>query len=228
MTDTVDAYVAELAASLRGPRRLRADLLAEACDGLADAVRTHEESGVDRATAERAAVAEFGAVSVIARDYQRVLGMSQGRRTALVLFGVSALESLLPAQAWRLAGMDWGGVPPAYRGLADLVTWNGAAAVVVGLLVFFACGVGERHGTAHPWVPRALAVFALCWGVLATGPSLLLGAVSSSTTFDSLPHLAWLAVLGALPVLWVVSSARRCLVASVVPGRPASRDRSPT
>src|SRR4051812_26337431 len=72
----IETYVAELGRTLRGPRRAKADLLAEARDSLVDAAGARERVGLPREEAEREAVAEFGAVPDIAPGYQTELGLA--------------------------------------------------------------------------------------------------------------------------------------------------------
>jgi plastocyanin len=58
----IEAYIAELDRALRGPRRAKADLLAEGRDSLVDAADSPEDGGLDRQAAEQRAVEEFGEV----------------------------------------------------------------------------------------------------------------------------------------------------------------------
>lgn len=69
----IDDYVTRLSHALRGPRRPKRDLLAEARDGLLDAALVRERGGLGRLAAEQAAVREFGAVAEIVDDFQREL-----------------------------------------------------------------------------------------------------------------------------------------------------------
>jgi hypothetical protein len=111
---TIDRYLAGLAAELRGPRRLKADLLAEARDSLCDAADAYQQKGLGAAAAARRAVAEFGGVAEIAPAYQAELAVAQGRRTARLiaagLVGVYAGTSL----AWSGYG---GWLATGFRGL---------------------------------------------------------------------------------------------------------------
>src|SRR4051812_33311603 len=98
LVSLIEAYVAELAEALRGPRAVKADMLAEARDGLIDATEALRGSGWDAAAAERRAVADFGPVARVAPDYQLQLGLSQGRRTALLLCLTLGAQPVL----WRV------------------------------------------------------------------------------------------------------------------------------
>jgi hypothetical protein len=55
----IDGYLAELDRVLYGPRRVKADLLAEVRGGLIDAAEAHERAGLEPEAAERMAVADF-------------------------------------------------------------------------------------------------------------------------------------------------------------------------
>src|SRR5207244_7286136 len=81
----VDRYVAGLGAALRGPRRVKADLLVEARDSLVDAAEAYRAEGATQAEADRQAVAEFGTLAEIVPAYQAELAVAQGRRTALLI-----------------------------------------------------------------------------------------------------------------------------------------------
>ncbi|MFK8843800.1 permease prefix domain 1-containing protein [Streptomyces sp. Ac-502] len=101
----IDHYVAELDKALTGPRAVKADLLTEVRDGLTDAADAYEAKGQDRTSAERHVVGGFGPVSVIAPEYQAELGLSQGRRTALLICGVMLAQ---PVAWWALRHLATG------------------------------------------------------------------------------------------------------------------------
>lgn len=206
--DPIDAYTAELAAALRGPRRLKADLVTEARDGLTDAAAGYQEDGLQPIEARRFALAEFGSVPDIAPDYQRVLGLAQGRRTALVVFAVTALQSLGSTAAWKWAGLGWthdpGGV---YLVLAHAVDWVGLGALVAALLALVACGRGTRLLGARRLLPRAVGWYALTIAAFSLVASLLL-TVGSMTVMPGL--VTWVAFGAVLPAAVLTWSARSC------------------
>src|SRR5262245_20169868 len=77
----IEAYLAELARLLHGPRRRRARVLAELRDGLQDAAvayRAHADSAV---AAERQAVAGFGTPQAVADAFAGELATAYARRT---------------------------------------------------------------------------------------------------------------------------------------------------
>jgi|tagenome__1003787_1003787.scaffolds.fasta_scaffold20852335_3 hypothetical protein len=97
-TDPRHDVLARLAAGLRGPRRVRADLLAELRDGLEDATAALEAEGLQPHQARQQAVAEFGDPDALVGELQAELTAVQARRTALLVAVVSPIVSL----AWDL------------------------------------------------------------------------------------------------------------------------------
>ncbi|AGM03627.1 permease prefix domain 1-containing protein [Amycolatopsis keratiniphila] len=105
--NAIEAYIGDLDARLRGSAGAKADLLTEARDGLVDAAEAYREGGVDEAEAERRAVADFGPVAVIARDYQAELALRGDIGTLWkVIVGVPLIQV-----TWELARIwtygDW-------------------------------------------------------------------------------------------------------------------------
>jgi hypothetical protein len=213
----IDAYVAELGGALRGPRRAKVDLLAEARDSLVDAARAHEHRGLDRDAAERQAVEEFGGVPEIAPGYQTELGLAQGRRTALLVlfvlaaqpFGWSAIASLVGDPSNRDPG-------PVYVLLDALAAWLGVAAIVGALFAALACGIGVRYLGARRWLVQATGVFALAvvsvfglMGLLLT----VLTPVADARSLLTVTGLPWTVTFLGAPLTWIAMSARRCLTA---------------
>ena len=210
MGRAIEAYVAELDRTLRGPRGAKADLLAEARDGLVDAAEARERDGVPSEDAEREAVAEFGTVPDIAPDYQTELGLAQARRTALVVFGVLAALQLASRLAWSSGSPSGTPHPAWYAMLALLVDWLCPAVLVAAA----ACAVGARRLGAGRRLARPVGLLAagVAGAFAAAGLLLTLGnpAASSHVTLAS---LVWaVVVLGSMG--WVAASARRCLAAA--------------
>lgn len=208
----IDEYVHDLAAALRGPRRVRADLVAEARDGLVDAAEAYQATGVARTHAERQAVAEFGPVPELAASYQRLLAFAQGRRTAVLVFLVCAVQGLGSTFAWRTADMGWRGLPsPEYLVLANVVDWFGIGVKVLALLLLAVCGFGTRYLGTRRWVPRAIGLFALGIGLYSVVTSVVMTAADPVGSITDGYHLPWILVGGLLPLALVAPSARRCL-----------------
>lgn len=102
----LDAYVGELAARLRGPRRRRQRVLAELRDGLDGAVDARITDGQPEAQAVTAAIAEFGSPETVAEAFGGELATAYARRTVAAyvvtgpLVGISWLLLLQP-HPWR-------------------------------------------------------------------------------------------------------------------------------
>ncbi|WBB81486.1 permease prefix domain 1-containing protein [Micromonospora sp. WMMD882] len=213
----IEAYVAELGGALRGPRASKADLLAEARDGLIDAADAYEDAGLDRPDAERRAVAEFGAVPDIVPDYQTELGLAQGRRTALLIFFVLAAQPVLWRATRRLAG-GAGFDSPGYLLVEDVVSWMGAATVCAAILVVAAAGYGVRYLGARRRLARVTGVFALTVCVVFSVLGVLLTALTPNALMSVAGLPSALVFLG-IPLAGIGVSGRNCLTAS---GQPAA------
>ena len=138
----IDEYVTALDRRLRGPDPVKDDLLAEARDSLHDAAAAHRDRGLGEEAAQRRAVAEFGPVATIAREYQGLLGLAYGARTLRSVMLVVPLAYVM----WELNRMFWIGrwndfdAPPPdwYLAIArfnDTSAWFVAGAAVLALLV---------------------------------------------------------------------------------------------
>jgi hypothetical protein len=241
----IDAYVADLGRSLRGPARPKADLLREARDGLYDAAAAYRDDGVDPETAQHRAVRDFGDVRDIAPDYQAELAAAQGRRTALLICLVLAPQSLL----WQYVGGALAegherAAAPGYAVVDALTAGLGTAAVIGTILAALACGVGVRYlpgFTSTSLVPRSVVgsryLRATRLAVLATGyfayvvtamfvaSGLLMVALGPTEAFSPAGLPMYLLCL-VLPLVWVARSGRRCIVAAPVrPAGDAARSR---
>lgn len=210
----IDAYVAELGRALRGPRRLKADLLAEARDGLIDAAEARQGSGFDADDAQRLAIADFGTVAEVAGDYQSELGLSQGRRTGLLICLAMAAQPV----AWDIWRHFTGGpgiAGPAYPMIDDWVRWSGMASIAGGLLTVAALGIGTRYLRSPRPLIRAAGIF----GFAVVTVVALLGALLTAVSPATGPLLGWsglpsTVLLLGLPLAVVAVAARRCLAAA--------------
>jgi hypothetical protein len=211
----IDDYVCRLGRSLRGTGRAKADLLAEARDGLVDATESYERQGLGREDAERRAVAEFGPVPEVAAAYQVELGIGQARRTALAVLLVMAAQPVVWNHVWR--SLPHGRVD-AVGGLfafaSQAIEWLGSLAVVGALLVVGACGVGLRLADLGRRIPMLGAVFGLSvssvfavLGVVLT----LLSPAAEARSVGSVTGLPWTVAFLMVPLGGVAVLAGRCL-----------------
>lgn len=210
--EPVDAYVAELEAALRGPRRARSDLLTETRDSLIDATEAYQHRGMERAAAERQAVREFGEVDVIAPQYQTELALAQGHRTAVMTLCTLLAQPVVWNDAVLPAPASQHDPGPVYAVLSELVEWFGGSAILGSVLAVLACGIGVRYLTAQRPLARITGTFALTVSAVLAVLGVALTAVNTTPLplFDS-PGVVWLVVFLLAPLACVAASGRRCL-----------------
>jgi hypothetical protein len=210
------AELRRLERRLKGPRRLRTDMIAEVRDGLLDAAAAHREAGLDHAAAAHRALEELGDVELLARELQHEVTARQARRAALVV-GLAFLPLVLAWDlVWRLAPHS--GPPPA-DGLTVVYTAIDLVQVAAGLaggalaLALRRPGTHRRLcraagvlGVATPAVIGALAVLMLTYGPWAAGPAL------------ATPVTALLSVASASALIASAVVGARCL--RLTPGPP--------
>jgi hypothetical protein len=207
----VETYLTELSRALSGPRRRRADLMAEARDSLEDATEAFEADGLDRWEAEQQAVADFGELAEVVPGYRAELGIAQGRRTALALCLVMLAQPII----WKEGVWSWNqdsGSPTAYTAfLNSLVMVIGMLTIAGAVLALVASGIGLRYPAVRDRATRSTAVFALVSAASVSVVSIALSA--SSALADNSGPDGMAVVLGfvLLPLVFVGRSAHRCL-----------------
>jgi hypothetical protein len=213
----IDVYIAELARSLRGPRRFRTDLVTEARDSLVDAAEAYELAGLARRDAERQAVVDFGDVRTIASDYQTELGLAQTRRTALLVLVLIGTQGAITEVAWRLvADLGWTWHPgAAYSLLARLVDWVGLLTVIAAAATLLVCRSRLSWRLNQRALSRAAGVGGLAICAFFALSSITLTAFSpiGSLFAATAPGLAAAVAWCAAPAM-IAMSARRCLQAA--------------
>jgi hypothetical protein len=205
----VDEYLTALNRSLGGPRRRRADLLAEARDHLTDATEALEAEGLSRYDAERAAVADFGGLDDVVPGYRAELAVSQGRRTAMMLLLALIIQPIVWAQGVWSWNQDASGETPLNAFLQTFVRSIGMVVIAGAVLAVIAAGVGLRHPLIRDHVSRVTGIFALV-------SSVVIGLIGILMTVSDghLPSLLDLSVAGGfvvLPLMFVSLQAGRCL-----------------
>jgi hypothetical protein len=210
----IDEYIVDLSAALRGPRRHKADLLAEARGSLVDAAEAYQRSGLERHEAQRHAVRDFGDVAAVSPAYQTELRLCQARRTALQVLLVLLVQPLVWARAWRAVVSGWTAEPgPEYVFLHHLVNWLGTATMAVALAAVLGCGVGVRYFGAHRALTRFTAVFAFAVAAVFSTAGVLLTILSPQGSLLAITGLPWTVAFLLAPLAGVAVSARRCLLA---------------
>nr|WP_202891660.1 permease prefix domain 1-containing protein [Kribbella shirazensis] len=201
--------MAALSRELRGPRRRKADLLAEARDHLTDATEAFEADGLDTYDAEKCAVADFGTIEDVAPGYRADLAVSQSRRTAVLLFAALIIQPIV----WQEGAWSWNSGPDDPDPLNDLlqavVRGIGTVAIVGAVLAVIAAGIGLRSAFVRTHLSGVTTVFALANAVT-------IGAIGIAMALTS-PHPNGLLDLGVvtgfvvLPLLVVGQQATRGL-----------------
>lgn len=209
----IDDYVGELDRALTGPRGAKRDLVVEARDGLVDAADALEAGGLDRAEAERLAVAEFGSLDQVAPGYQAELAITAGRRLGLLLFVGIPVTVLMWSAIWRFYPVDrsaWTGQPASSATLSRALDVIQLLTALYGGLAVLALGRGARWIRRQQAVTRSLGVVVL---MLLPATGLMSLALSRDT--DALPGFPPATVAGVITLaLWAVQvfSATRCLL----------------
>ncbi|MGW1344841.1 permease prefix domain 1-containing protein [Kribbella sp. NPDC002412] len=208
MSSTVDEYLTGLSRALPGPRRRKADLLAEARDHLTDATEAFEADGLDRHSAEREAVADFGDLDEVVPGYRAELAVSQSRRTAVMLFGVLILQPIV----WQEGIWSWNRDPVQESALNDflqtLVRSIGMVTIAGAVLAVIAAGIGLRYPIVREHLIRTTSLFAMASSVVIS--MIGVGMAASSATVTPL-DFAVVSGFVVLPLGVVGLQARRAL-----------------
>jgi hypothetical protein len=143
--ERLDAYLAEVAARLHGPRRRRGVVLAELRDGLEQAVADHLARGRTSEQAAAAAIGEFGEPRRVAGAFAGELATAWARRAIALYLLTGPLVGiwwlLLRAEPWR-------------TGLVALIA---ALPVLplIALAVVTGAGALATTGRLMRWLPEA-------------------------------------------------------------------------
>jgi hypothetical protein len=143
----VDAYLGELAALLRGPRRRRARILAELRDGLDEAIADRTADGRTEDQAVASAIDNFGTPHAVADAFAGELATAYARHTIAWYIATGPLVGI-----WWLLLLQ----PHPWRtGLLALL----AAIPVIPLItiaVAIAAGTFATTGRLIRWLPEAI------------------------------------------------------------------------
>lgn len=206
-----EAYLHRLERALVGPRRVRASLLREAGDHLADGTRAYVEAGYDADEAAALAVADFGRVEEVAPGFQSTLAVAASRRTAWLLLGACLIQPFL----WD-GGLDLSASHEPTAAAHPGFAWLDAGVEVVGVLVMAGAllalvgtGIGNRWFAAGPAVARLTGWFAIAGAALVPA----IGVVMVLTAGVAGLASVWLVMLVGLvtPMAVAARSAQLCL-----------------
>ncbi|MGN9774358.1 permease prefix domain 1-containing protein [Micromonospora sp. H33] len=203
----VEERLRALEERLRGPSRLKADLLTEARHGLLDAVEAYREGGLPAAEARRRAVAEFGTPAQLVPAYQAELAVGALRGLAWRVLAVAAAGIAAGDLTWRGASWSDGARPPAgYLLLSASMDWLWLIAAVLGGLGVLVAGAGRRSPLVDRLVGAGLTGL-LALGALA-GAALFGWSVGLWDGALTWPPMIIGAVLVAAGFLWLGRAAR--------------------
>ncbi|SBT51761.1 permease prefix domain 1-containing protein [Micromonospora auratinigra] len=211
----VEQRLRELGGRLRGPARLKTDLLTEARHALLDAVEAYREGGLPPTEAERRAVAEFGTVAELAPGYQAELAAGALRRLAVRALALAMVLLAGGDLTWRGSSWSAGPLPPTgYRllhaslnGIWSLVALLAVAGLLVGVLAarrgspgLSGPGRAVGHGLTAGLAGGALAGATLfgwsvsLWDEALGWPPMIIGAVLIGAAWFGLARAArcWL------------------------------------
>ncbi|NUR51031.1 MAG: hypothetical protein HOV71_23125 [Hamadaea sp.] len=202
MAGAVDDYVQALAGRLRGPGRLRDGMLTEVREALTDAADAYRDAGLIAVEAEDRAVADFGPVRPLAREFQEVLAAARGRRTAWLLLAVLGVHYGLSELIGRTTDWqaDWGSAEPSalYLGFARCTDLFVQVALAAAIAAVVAMGWGTRRLGLRLTLVRATAALSTLTvlGAVAAGTLLTLFAPTGSAAGE----LLWIAPFAAVLV----------------------------
>jgi hypothetical protein len=213
----IDGYVSGLASALRGPRRVRDDLVAEARDSLTDAAEAYQDAGMSTPAAQRRAVDEFGSYQEIVPDYQAELAVAQGRRTALLIALALPVLYLLAPLMWR--HNTWVGTHPmsaGYLRLAYGFDYLSLAGSLLAAAVLLGFGWGSRYVRDGVRLTQGLGYGALTFLVVhgIAGTAVYLWSVTQWPAAVRWPPLWAAGVAMWLAYHYAAVCAWRCLATS--------------
>ncbi|MFC6080576.1 permease prefix domain 1-containing protein [Sphaerisporangium aureirubrum] len=217
-TGVIDDYVTTLARTLRGPGRLRRDMVAEARDGLEDAAAAYRAEGTDPVAAERMAVAEFGPIAEVAPGYQEELAASVGRRTAAMMFLTVPVITVLWTMVWHvypeLPPPTYEGKPSWFMPLARFLDFVQFAMGLLGAAALLLLSRKWRGVRRPETLTRALG--ALLWiqapVIFLMSAALTVGAGSALDGFHRYTPGLVLTIATTLSHVWLLYAATRCLI----------------
>jgi hypothetical protein len=216
----LDAYLAELAGRLPGPRRRRARIMAELRDGLDHAMTDNTAAGLGEAQAVDAAIAGFGPPRDVAAAFTDELAIAHARQVLAWYLATGPLIGIL----WLLLRQPHPRWAPPVALLAALPVLP-----LVALAVAVAVGALATTGRLTRWLPdagpsRALAVTLAVAGLaLAVDTVLIALQLRSDRPVGSLAALAIAASLaraaGSVGVLRRTLRLRRLVTGRAGEGR---------
>ncbi|MET7749868.1 permease prefix domain 1-containing protein [Micromonospora sp. NPDC005367] len=213
----VENHLRDLAESLRGPARLKADLLTEARHGLLDAVEAYRADGLPAAEAERRAVTEFGSPAQLLPAWQAELAVGALRGLSQRVLAVASLLVVAGDLTWRGSSWSAGPRPPAgYLLLSASVHWLWLAALAFAAAGLLLVTLAARSANPGPAVLARLVGTGLtgCLGLgVLAGAGLFAWSIGLWDAALTWPPMIIGAVLAGAGYLWLGRAARSWVLA---------------
>jgi hypothetical protein len=169
----VDAYLDELADLLHGPRRCRAQILAELRDGLEQAIADHTAAGRTNGRAVETVIDQFGTPPVVAQAFAGELATAYTRHTISWYIATGPLVGI-----WWLLLLH----PHPWR--TGLLAVLAAIPVIplIAIAIATAAGTLATTGRLIRWLPEASPHRALT-GAIAVAVLALIGDLTVTTLY---------------------------------------------
>jgi hypothetical protein len=160
--DALAAYVADLGARLRGPRRRRTAILTELTDGLHQAAQVHRAAGQTPERAAATAIARFGTPQAVADAFAGELATAYARRTIIGFIATGPLVGiwwllLLHPSPWRYGFVALLAALPVLPLIALAILTAGGTVATTGRLMRWLPETGP-----HRALGAVMAIAALC------------------------------------------------------------------
>ena len=171
-------YLDELGARLLGPRRRRAQIIAELRDGLDQATDQHLNAGMSAQQAQAAAVGQFGSPAAVADAFEGELGTAYARRTIALYVLTGPLVGI-----WWLLLLQ---PDPWHAGLIGLLSAVPVLPLIT-IAIFTAGGTFAKTGRLMRWLPetsphRALTATAAIAGLCTIADVTMISIVATWAT----------------------------------------------
>jgi hypothetical protein len=179
--DPIAMHVSALEHALRGPRRIRRDMISEVRAGLWDAATAYREGGLPAEAAAMRAVRDFGTVGEVAPEFQDELTARQGRWSALLLALVFPGMMLAWDLFWSF-GWTRGTAGPASPVVRVLPTVEDTVTLVVAATALALLALTFRRSVAVHRVTRAIGLTGVAGAVLCGGLALAMNITGNHKT----------------------------------------------
>ena len=206
--DLVEDHVAALAAVLHGPARIKARMIEEIRDGLADTVTARTREGASYQHAAREAVREFGTLDELVPSCQRELTISQARHTARAVALAAPFLIACWYLAWTTAHDQPWQLPHTAQLLAVHLAGVAGVAALLATATLAATGALARRLPVPDRLPLVVA-----WAGTTASIAMAVATLALTTAClmaTNWPLLAFAGALAAASHAVVAASARAC------------------